>query len=81
MRQVMGEWPDTRAYSGSEQMGGQTWYWQEQIAATSQTQMRSITVSVGKDKDSMLVSLQGFLQNPETRSVSFENVTDDRRRG
>lgn len=81
MRQVMGEWPDTRAYSGSEQMGGQTWYWQEQIAETSQTQMRSITVSVGKDESAMLVSLQGFLQNPETRSVSFENATDDRGRG
>ena len=69
-RQVMGEWPDTREYSGTAKMGGRTWYWREQVATTGQSQMRSITVRVGVDEDSTLISLQGFLQRPEARPLN-----------
>lgn len=71
LRQVMGEWPEPRSYSGSEQMGGQTWYWNEQITTTSQEKMRSIMVSVGTDEDSPLINLQGFLEQPETNAGSL----------
>lgn len=70
MRQVMGEWPDARTYDGTEQMGGRTWYWREQIATTAQPQLRSIIVSVGAREDAPLVSLQGLLHRPRTRSLS-----------
>lgn len=64
MRQVMREWPDTRSYDGTEQMGGQVWYWSEQIAATPVARLRSITVSVGLAEDSPIISLQGMLHEP-----------------
>jgi len=74
LRQAMGEWPDPRTYTGSEQMGGQTWYWQEKVATTEQTQMRSIEVSVGPEADKPLTSLQGFLHKPETLSAIKSTV-------
>jgi general secretion pathway protein I len=69
-RQVMNEWPDARAYNGTEQMGGRTWYWQEQIVTTGQANLRSITVSVGLEAESALISLQGFLHQPDGASLS-----------
>ena len=69
LRQAMGEWPDPRTYTGTEQMGGQTWYWQEKVVNTGQAQMRSIEVSVGPGEKTMLISLQGFLHNTQTLSV------------
>jgi general secretion pathway protein I len=69
-RQVMDEWPDARAYNGTEQMGGRTWYWQEQIATTGQDSLRSITVSVGLEAESALISLQGFLHRADGATLS-----------
>jgi general secretion pathway protein I len=80
-RQAMGEWPDARSYSGTAQMAGRTWYWQEQVATTGQEQMRSITVSVGVDEDSTLLSLQGFLQQPETAPPTIVLDDDNRSQG
>ena len=71
-RQVMDEWPDPRAYNGTEQMGGRTWYWQEQIATTGQDNLRSITVSVGLEAESALISLQGFLHRSDGVTLSVE---------
>lgn len=64
MRQIMREWPDARTYEGTEEMGGRTWYWSEQIATTPQPEMRSITVSVGLMEKSSLLSLSGMLHQP-----------------
>ncbi len=80
-RQVMGEWPDIRAYDGSVEMGGQTWFWQEQIANTGQANLRSITVSVGVDEDTTLISLQGFLKGPEPATLSIPAQPGDQGRG
>jgi len=80
-RQAMGEWPDARSYSGTAEMAGRTWYWQEQVATTGQAQMRSITVSVGVDEDSTLISLQGFLQQPQAGPLRVGQADDDRGQG
>ena len=64
-RQVQDQWPDPRTYSGSEEMGGRKWYWQEQISSTDEPLLRRITVSVGSDPLSLsLFSLEGYLQRP-----------------
>lgn len=64
MRQIMREWPDARTYEGTEEMGGRTWYWSEQITETPQPEMRSIRVSVGLMEKSSLLSLSGMLHQP-----------------
>lgn len=70
LRQALSEWPDARSYDGTEQMDGRTWYWREQITTTNEPGLRSITVSVGLDDQSSLISLQGFLQQPKGLTIS-----------
>lgn len=81
LRQVMNEWPDARSYSGTELMAGRTWYWKEQVATTGQEQLRSITVSVGTDEDTTLVSLQGLLHRPVSGPLSIQLNTGERGSG
>jgi general secretion pathway protein I len=64
LRQARGDWPDTRTYNGTEEMGGREWYWQEQVTDTEEPQMRRITVQVGRDATSFLFTLEGYLQRP-----------------
>ena len=63
--QVMGEWPDTRTYTGIEIMGGRQWYWQEQISNTGVSNMRRVTIQVGPDEDSIAYILEGYLQRTQ----------------
>jgi general secretion pathway protein I len=64
-RQVMGEWPDTRSYTGTQEMGGRDWYWQEQVIATDVNSMRRIVVSVGLSSDSKLFTLEGYIKRTQ----------------
>ena len=69
LRQASGQWPETRTYEGSEAMAGRKWYWEEQVRATSEQQLRRLTVKVGKTPDSLsLITLEGFFT--QTLSVS-----------
>ena len=73
IKQVTGEWPDTRTYNGTELMGGKEFFWQEQISTTNESTMRRITVSVGNSPDSNLFSLDGYLHRP-VPSVPYERL-------
>jgi len=66
LRQARHDWPDTRAYSGSQEMAGREWFWQEQVEATEEERMRRVTVRVGtNEEDPSLVSLEGYLYRPQ----------------
>lgn len=65
LRQVRGDWPDTRTFEGSERIGGRTWYWREEVASTREERLRRITVQVGPAKDDReQVTLEGFVEKP-----------------
>jgi general secretion pathway protein I len=64
LRQANGDWPDTRTYSGTEEMGGREWYWREQVSATEEPEMRRITVQVGTEENTYFYSLEGYLRRP-----------------
>ena len=75
LRQASGQWPETRTYEGSEAMAGRKWYWEEQVKATSEPQLRRLTVKVGKTPDSLsLVTLEGFFT--QARPVSPSRLPD-----
>jgi general secretion pathway protein I len=61
LHQALGEWPETRSYTGTEEMGGRVWYWQELVSETPEENMRRITVSVGTSPDDILIRLEGYL--------------------
>ena len=65
LHQSMGQWPNTRTYTGTEFMGEKTWYWREQVSSTEEPLLRRITVSVGSDPQTLtLFTLEAFLHRP-----------------
>jgi general secretion pathway protein I len=64
LRQARADWPEPRIYTGTDQMGGRTWHWQEEVSATEEAQMRRIIVRVGATEDAFLFSLEGYLRSP-----------------
>lgn len=67
LRQAQSEWPPTRTFSGFEEMGGRTWYWQEKIEAGEQALLRRITVRVSlEEKSPAIYILEGFVARPRS---------------
>lgn len=65
LRRAEGEWPDTRTYHGETAMAGRTWYYEEQVEATPEAQLRRVTIRVGLDPESLtLFQLDAFLARP-----------------
>jgi len=79
LRQAMAEWPDARTYTGTEQMDGRGWLWEEQVTVTEQAQMRRIVVTVGTEDQPSLFTLEGYLQQPRSALIPVVSATDDRR--
>ncbi|WP_026376218.1 type II secretion system minor pseudopilin GspI [Aestuariibacter salexigens] len=44
-------WPPRNNQRGSEEMAGQTWYWQQKVLKTNDDDLRAVEVSVGLDRD------------------------------
>ncbi len=72
-RQVMGEWPETRTYTGEEHMVGKDWYWEEIVSSTTIADMRRITVNVGRIDDEVIFTLEGYLQRQEA-PLPYERI-------
>jgi general secretion pathway protein I len=73
---LLADWPDTGSTDGEEEMGGQKWFWQQEISKTNSPHLRNIDISVrrepkdGKDgKDGQVVArLISFVRDPKTAS-------------
>lgn len=77
LRQSTRQWPDTRTYTGSEDMGGRKWYWQEQVAATDEPLLRRVTVRVGAEPGALtLFNLEAYLQRPRP-PMNLPRITFD----
>jgi len=66
LRQAGRQWPETQVYRGREEMAGRTWYWEEEVSATSEPRLRRITVRVGAAPEALtLATLEGFIRQPD----------------
>lgn len=59
------DWPAADTINGETEMGGEKWYWREQVSATPEPKMRRMEITVrrspdGKDARAKLV---GYLRN------------------
>lgn len=81
LRQAMADWPDARSYTGTEQMDGREWLWEEQITVTEQAQMRRIVVTVGSEDNPALFTLEGYLQQPRPVTPPLASTVDTRKAG
>ena len=68
MHQIRRDWPDTKTVSGTREMAGRNWRWQEKVLATPAPQMRRIEVEVrGADRNDVLARLVGFVRDPNSK--------------
>jgi general secretion pathway protein I len=62
------DWPDTKTVSGTREMAGRNWRWQEKVLATPTPQMRRIEVEVrDADRNDVLARLVGFVRDPNSK--------------
>lgn len=62
------DWPDVKATSGTRELAGRNWRWQEQVLTTPVAQLRRIEVEVrDTDHAQALVRLVAFLRDPKSK--------------
>ena len=58
------EWPAAKTTSGTRELAGRTWNWEEKVATTPVAQLRRIEVEVlSDDKSHVLARLVGFVRD------------------
>jgi general secretion pathway protein I len=57
------QWPPTNNAKGEEDMSERTWYWQQKVTTTSDSELRSVEVSVSLDRNyaSSITSVTTFI--------------------
>lgn len=59
-------WPPKNNLKGSMEMADRTWFWQQKVTKTNDADLRSVTISVGEDKNyaSSVTSVTTFVAKP-----------------
>ena len=67
---ILPDWPDTGSTDGEAEMGGNKWFWSQEISKTGSKHLRKIEVTVRrKSKDGqVLAQLIGAVRDPKTSS-------------
>ncbi|SCY16407.1 type II secretion system minor pseudopilin GspI [Thiohalorhabdus denitrificans] len=82
LHQARKDWPETRTYEGSSEMGGREWFWREQVRETEEEALRRISVEVGPGEDERdLASLEGFLRQPREETPTGNQGPGNQGRG
>lgn len=65
------DWPAIDTVDGETEMGGEKWYWREQVSSTPEATMRRIEITVRRapDAPNTRARLVGFLRNPAASGV------------
>jgi general secretion pathway protein I len=59
------DWPAADTINGETEMGGEKWYWREQVSTTPEPKMRRMEITVRRSPDSKdaRAKLVGYLRN------------------
>ncbi len=69
LHQVLRDWPDTRTYSGTRDLYGRTWHWQEKVITTPIQRLRRIEIEVREgDGPHVLARVVAFVRDSRPRS-------------
>ncbi len=64
--QIAGDWPAADTKTGTADMGGREWRWQERVSTTDNVYMRRIEITVQHaDDEHVLALLEGVLAQPQ----------------
>jgi general secretion pathway protein I len=62
------DWPNVRVTSGTRELAGRTWRWQEQVLTTPVAQLRRLEVDVrDAEHPQILAHLVAFLRDPNSK--------------
>ncbi len=62
------DWPDVKVTSGTRELAGRNWRWQEQVLTTPVAQLRRLEVEVRDAEHSqVLAHLVAFLRDPNSK--------------
>jgi len=66
--QIRRNWPSPDTKEGEAEIGGEQWFWREQVSTTPEPRIRRIEITVRRDTDSpnTQAKLVGFLRNSGT---------------
>lgn len=68
MHRIERDWPSLKTTSGTSEMAGRSWRWQEKVISTPVAQLRRVEIEirdeVGPD---ILAKLVGFLRDPQAK--------------
>lgn len=69
--QIRRDWPAPDTKNGETEIGGERWFWREQVSTTPEPRIRRIEITVRRDTDSpnTQAKLVGFLRNPGTEGT------------
>lgn len=64
------QWPPKNNQKGKEQMAQRTWYWQLQVKATKDKDLRAVEVIVGLDPQyqGSITSVMGYVSKPTKKN-------------
>lgn len=68
--QLENQWPPKNNQRGSEDMAGQTWYWQQKVEETADKDLRQVSVEVRLQQDSAqsITTVTTFVANTKGKS-------------
>lgn len=63
------DWPPLKTTTGTSEMAGRSWRWQEKVISTPVAQLRRIEIEVRDENGpDILAKLVGFLRDPQAKS-------------
>ena len=68
MHRIERDWPTLKTTTGTSEMAGRSWRWQEKVISTPVVQLRRVEIEIRDENGpDMLAKLVGFLRNPQTK--------------
>lgn len=68
MHRIERDWPTLKTTTGTSEMAGRSWRWQEKVISTPVVQLRRIEIEIRDENGpDMLAKLVGFLRDPQAK--------------
>ena len=63
------DWPSLKTTTGTSEMVGRNWRWQEKVISTPVAQLRRVEIEIrDENRPDVLAKLVGFLRDPQAKS-------------
>jgi general secretion pathway protein I len=68
MHRIERDWPTLKTTTGTSEMAGRSWRWQEKVISTPIVQLRRVEIEIRDENGpDMLAKLVGFLRDPQAK--------------